>query len=200
MASNSYYTPKEDDLLRKLYPITNNKELLALFPNRTPGGLIQRASVLGLKKDKRFYDLGYQAEESIMGHLSEVEKAYLAGIIDADGCIRVNRRISKTCQPVYALFVQIYTTSPALIKWLEEHFPGKHTTQRDARKEHPSWRTGWVWVLSGNRRVMIFCQEIAPYLIIKREQAELIASGYVHLPEPERFALFQKMKDLKRTS
>lgn len=201
MAISTYYTSEEDELLRKLYPTTSNTKLITSFPNRPITGLISRASKLGIKKDKRFYDGGIQAEENIIGHLSEVEKAYLAGIIDADGCIRLNRRHNnKTHQPVYAAYVQIYTTSPALTKWLEEHFPGKSRLEKDDRKDHPTWRTGWVWVLSGNRRVMAFCKEIAPYLIIKREQAELIVDGYVHLPEAERFALFQKLKDLKRIS
>jgi hypothetical protein len=202
MGCRPSYTPEEDELLRKVYPTATRSELTALFPTRNVHGLTQRASQLGIKKDKRFYNLGSDTEKTIIGHLSETDKAYLAGIIDADGCIRLNRRFNnKTHQPVYAAYVQVYTTSPALLEWLEGRFPGISRRERDDRqKEHPEWRIGYTWTLSGNRRVMVFCREMASYLIIKRKQAELIADGYVHLPEPERFALFQKLKDLKRTS
>lgn len=200
MSSKSYYTSEEDELLRNAYPTATKAELATLFPNRDINGLIQRAHKLGVKKDKRYYEAGLQAEETIIGHLSETEKAYLAGIIDADGCIRLNRRFNnKSHQPVYAAYVHIFTTSPALTKWLESRFPGKCKVREENRKS-PNWRTGWLWELSGNRRVMAFCREIAPYLIIKREQAELIVDGYIHLPEPERFVLFQKLKDLKKIS
>ncbi len=201
MASNRYYTPQEDEILKQAYPTATKAELAILFPDRTMSGLMNRVSYLGIKKDKRFYEIGMKAEETIIGHLSETEKAYLAGIIDADGCIRIHRRLSKTHQPVYACYIQIYTTSPRLLEWLEKRFPGISGKQKDDRQEdHPEWRIGYTWCLSGNRRVMVFCREIASYLIIKREQSELIANGYVHLPEPERLALYQKLKDLKRTS
>jgi hypothetical protein len=202
MASNSYYTTEEDELLKKMYPTATKIELLSAFPNRTILGLTNRASQLGVKKDKRYYEAGKQAEDTVIGHLSEIEKGYLAGIIDADGCIRLNRRFNnKSHQPVYAAYVQIYTTSPALLEWLGNRFPDVSRKEVDNRQEeHPEWRVGYTWTLSGSRRVMIFCREIAPYLIIKREQAKLIADGYVHLPETERFALFQKLKDLKKTS
>lgn len=202
MSFKPYYTPEEDELLRKVYPTATKAELALLFPGREANGLMQRAHKLGIKKDKRFYDFGTPTEETIIGHLGETDKAYLAGIIDADGCIRLNRRFNnRSHQPVYAAYVQIYTTSTALLEWLETRFPGVSRRQRDDRqKEHPEWRVGYTWTLSGNRRVMIFCREIAPYLIIKREQAELIANGYVHLPEPARFALFQRLKALKKTS
>lgn len=67
-------------------------------------------------------------------------------------------------------------------------------------KQREHHKQGYNWVLSGNRQVMSFLREIIPYLVIKKEQAELLADGYLHLPEEERFALFQKIRDLKKTS
>ena len=47
---------------------------------------------------------------------------------------------------------------------------------------------------------IVLLQEIAPYLIIKREQAELLVNGYVHLSVEDRDTLYVKLRQLKRAS
>jgi regulator of extracellular matrix RemA (YlzA/DUF370 family) len=60
------------------------------------------------------------------------------------------------------------------------------------------WKTGYDWIVSGNRVVAVLLREIAPYLIIKRAQAELLAGGYLHLSAEERDALYLSLRQLKR--
>ena len=198
MASASYWTPEEDELLCQHYPTSTNTEIQALFPHRPPHGITLRASKLGIRKDITLYENGLPFSGSVIGHLSETEKGYLAGIIDGEGCISMNRHIKKGAAPVYRLFVQISNTSPALKKWLDEHFPKKTYWWKTTHFKRQQWRDCYHWILSGNRQVMVFCREIAPYLVIKKEQAELVAQGYVHLSEEERAALWQKLHELKK--
>lgn len=80
-------------------------------------------------------------------------------------------------------------------KWLDERFPERTYWRTVARQ---GWKDIYRWMLSGNRQVMVFCREIAPYLVIKKEQAELVAQGYIHLSEEERAELWQKLHDMKK--
>ena len=181
--------------MRQHYPTSTNAEIRALFPDRPLHGIVIRASRLGIDKDVTLYENGLPFSGSVIGHLSETEKAYLAGIVDGEGCITMNRYIKRGAVPVYRLFVEIANTSPALKKWLDERFPEKTYWRTGVRQ---GWKDIYRWSLSGNRQVMVFCREITPYLVIKKEQAELVAQGYVHLSEEERAALWQKLHELKK--
>lgn len=195
MASAHYWTLEEDELLIQYYPISTTAEIQVLFPNHRPHGITVRASRLGIRKNIMLYENVLPTSESVIGHLPETEKAYLAGIIDGEGCITINRYLQKGRAPIYRPFVQITNTSPALKKWLNERFP-ERTYWRTVTRQ--GWKDIYRWMLSGNRQVMVFCREISPYLIIKKEQAELVAQGYIHLSEEERAVLWQKLHDMKK--
>jgi len=49
------WSVKEVELLKKYYPIMDNRELLKLFPNRTVCAIIHKASRLGLVKEIRWW-------------------------------------------------------------------------------------------------------------------------------------------------
>ncbi len=195
MSTAQYWISQEDEILRQHYATSSSVEIEALLPGRNLHGIKIRASRLGLRKELAFHEVGMPFTGSVIGHLPERDKAYLAGIIDGEGCITINRRRAKPGHvPVYALQVCISNTSRALQKWLDERFPDK--TYWRISHQNPKWRDCYHWTLSGNRQVMVFLREIAPYLVIKREQAELLAQGYVHLPEEERYALYRNSKRL----
>jgi hypothetical protein len=44
---------------------------------------------------------------------------------------------------------------------------------------------------------LVFLREIAPSLVIKRAQAESLASGYVHLSAAEREELYARLRQLR---
>jgi hypothetical protein len=200
MSAVRYWTPQEDEILRQYYATSSNAEIEVLLPDRNLHGIKIRACRLGLRKELAFHEMGMPFTGSVIGHLPERDKAYLAGIIDGEGSITIHRRTPKgKNNPVYALYVGIATTSPALKRWLEERFPERVYIKKLPRsREHH--RQVYDFVLSGNRQVMVFLREIAPYLVIKREQAELVAQGYVHLSEEERFALYKKLRELKKSA
>ena len=194
------YSAEEDARLWQHYPTATKAELQALFPGRSLRGLAVRASRLGVHKNHDAWEVGIPCTGSVGAHLSEVDKAYLAGIIDGEGCIMLQRRIPKGKRnPTYTLFLSITNTSPQLIAWLNEKLRGRCYNTVTAHT-NPKHRTKYEWILAGNRQVMAFLKDIAPYLVIKREQAELLMNGYVHLPEEERYALFLKMRALKKTA
>jgi hypothetical protein len=92
MSSAPYWTAAEDTLLRERYPTATNAELQALFPTRPLGGIRQRAHQIGVHKNIEAHERGMPFDGSVIGHLSEAEKGYLAGIIDGEGHIGLSRR------------------------------------------------------------------------------------------------------------
>src|SRR5205823_526176 len=124
MSSARYYSQQEDDLLRQYYPTATKAELSVLFPGRSPHGLEVRAHRLGLRKNLEAREMGMPFTGSVIGHLKDTERAYLAGILDGEGCISIQRRTHLgPHKPIYALYVGIYNTSPALKAWLDSRLP-----------------------------------------------------------------------------
>lgn len=206
MSSAPYWTIAEDTLLQENYPTASNAELQALFPTRPLAGIRQRAHQIGVRKNLDVHERGMSWDGSVIGHLSETEKGYLAGIIDGEGCIMLARHLGKRGKHVYHLYVSIANTNMALHQWLEQRLPGagyvrqQHHPETDKRPAaNPrSWKTNYNWIVSGNRVTAVLLREIAPYLIIKRAQAELLAGGYLHLSVEERDALYFRLRELKR--
>ena len=200
-----HYTQEEDDWLRENYSRSNHAMLLSRFPNRKLNSICDHANQsLGLRKDRNALDFGYPKVDTMIGHLSEIEKAYLAGILDGEGCIalvRNNGRKNKSGYPEYYPRVSIGNTSVALQSWFEKHMPNIGIFVYHARPHdnNPMHRNLWEWTLNGNRRCMVFLSEISPYLVVKKEQAELLSQGYVTLDDKQREALYARMCILKRT-
>jgi hypothetical protein len=205
MAANSFYTPEEDEIIRLHYPAASQAEIAQMLPHRTPRGISVRANKIGVHKNKECWEVGIPFSGSVIGHLTEAEKGYLAGIIDGEGCILMNREKGRKGEYIYRLSVTIANSSKNLHGWLEEKLVGRGYVRRvkptKDRVGHPErWKPMYNWVVSGSRKAIVLLREIAPYLVIKREQAELLVNGYVHLSEGQRNELYLKLRQLKKTS
>ena len=181
MAKGKFWTQAEDDILQAEYPTASGKRLLALLPGRDLKGIRCRACRLGVTKSPDARENGLPFSGSMIGHLTEVEKAYLAGIIDGEGCIRLSQHKGRLGTVICHIQVQIANTSPLLLKWLERKLPGaaysiSRSVQGD-RKPAYSWIVAWK---STGYRVF---REISPYLVIKREQAMPWQMGTYPCPE-----------------
>ncbi len=206
MSYSQYYTPEEDEIIRTYYPTVTQAEIMRMLPNRTSRGIRVRASRLGILKNKESWEVGISLDGSVIGHLTEAEKGYLAGIIDGEGCIMLARHKGSR-DYIYHVYITIANTSQKLHEWLDKKLPGRGymkqaTPGRDKRpgSNPEQWRQSYNWIVSGNRIAIVLLKEIAPYLVIKHEQAKLLVNGYVHLPEEERYELYKKLRDLKKTS
>jgi hypothetical protein len=207
MAAHSFYTPEEDEIIRLHYPTATQSKIAQMLPMRELNGIRIRATRLGVHKDKECWEVGIPFSGSVIGHLTEAEKGYLAGIIDGEGCILMNREKGKKGDYIYRVFVTIANTSMKLHEWLEEKLPGRgyvrqaYPGEKRSPTSHPErWKTSYNWTISGSRVAIVLLREIAPYLIIKREQAELLVNGYVHLSSEERNNLYVKLRQLKKPS
>ena len=180
------------------WPLGTNVNDLANELGISPKFVYVLASNLGIRRERRqvsrtenrakFLDPGFK----ILGRLSDVEKAYLAGIFDGEGCISVYQAKHRTKQSdkIYyseQLSVLIGNTDVRLIEWLHAKIPeGTIETKRPGKL---SRKVGYIWKLSTIPGAF-FCYEIFPSLIIKRDEAELVGStlrfGFTPLSREQR--------------
>lgn len=91
MNQHKYWSEEEDKLLIEKYQERTDK-ILEFFPNRSHSALIQRAMVLGIRKDRNFYietKCDFFLDESL-------ETYYWIGFILADGHISNKYRLNIT--------------------------------------------------------------------------------------------------------
>ncbi|MFA5271690.1 MAG: LAGLIDADG family homing endonuclease [Candidatus Omnitrophota bacterium] len=103
--------------------------------------------------------------------MDEVTKAYLAGIVDGEGTVTLSRHHKhETPAPL----VSISNTSLKLLIWIRRKCGGIITSKKISKLHHTQ---SYVWRLRQNS-ALCFLNEIKKYLIVKKEQAELITKEY----------------------
>lgn len=201
MVRGPIYTSAEDEVIKSHYPSISAEEISERFlPQRSPRGISVRASKLGVAKSREAYFAS--KTDGFTDSLTELEKAYIAGVIDGEGCITLYRREIKQHGTItYVLQVSIANTSKALIEWLQLKIPltgiYTHSQQRYKLNGEPK-RKSYRWVVSGNQRAKAFLSLILPYLVIKKSQAEAALSYNLDMTIEEREALANEIKELKQ--
>jgi hypothetical protein len=99
-----------------------------------------------------------------------VKLAYLAGIIDGEGCISLRCRIIDDLSPKWDIRVYVVSTDKILIDWLQSNFGGL-TYSRNSKK-NPHWKTKHEWIIS-KKQIVPVMHAILPHLVIKKEHCEL---------------------------
>lgn len=101
--------------------------------------------------------------------------AYLAGIIDGEGCLgvytrRKRNRPGDALRVTYRPRLQVANTSEALMRWLEVRFGG--VVREVPRKKH--WKRCFTWNSTDVAVIRSIAANCLPYLVIKAEQARLV--------------------------
>lgn len=104
--------------------------------------------------------------ETDYSNVSEINWARLATWIDGEGCIRLQSSGGRRLHCYMALHVIIGQKDARLISWLKANFGGNAWFRPKAR--YPIW----YWRTRGTDTAEIL-RRCLPYLIVKREQAEL---------------------------
>ena len=110
--------------------------------------------------------------------------AYAASAIDMDGCICISRTTLLTSAGNeyfgYDLKTSVANQSLKVMRWLVRNFGGVFRP-KSKNSSKLTDDPGFEWFVSGGyKKVEIFLLGILPYLIIKREQAN-IALQYIRL-------------------
>ena len=94
--------------------------------------------------------------------ISREEWAYLAGVIDSDGCIRIYGEKRKRAPS--SISVIVTNGDSSLIMWLRDRFSGRVYTRGKQR----CWNVCWT-----AKKAVYILEGIYPFLIVKQKQAEL---------------------------
>lgn len=106
-----------------------------------------------------------------MTAITETDKAYLAGLIDGEGCIVITKSVyERTPTPIYSLAVVVSSCDGDVLRyWAEKTGCGK---VRTGALEHGNSRKSYVWWVS-SRQAESLLRCVYPYLMLKREQADI---------------------------
>jgi hypothetical protein len=102
----------------------------------------------------------------MLEHLTEQEKAYIAGIIDGEGSIQIYQ--SSTGH--FLCRVCIYNTSKPLFAWLESKLLRAFYSTEDTHEEHKDWS----WMMFSGKRAKELIETVRPYMIVKALQADVL--------------------------
>jgi len=98
--------------------------------------------------------------------LTEVEKAYFAGLFDGEGCVRSNHSEKKRTS--YAVQLSIEMTDPGPIYKLYKEYGGSWMKRKRSNRNYIMY--GWA---IGTLGFDAFAQDILPYVQIKKRQLEI---------------------------
>jgi len=94
--------------------------------------------------------------------------AYLAGIIDGEGCFRIGKA-PKKYNPVYTAYIQVGMVDKCIPKLLLQTFGGNLREERVLEK-----RSIWRWTANSRKKVLEISKILEPYLIVKKQHVKLI--------------------------
>jgi hypothetical protein len=105
--------------------------------------------------------------------LTEPEKAYIAGIIDGEGCIRIGH-VGPLKRTLY-LTIAVGMCHRGVIEWLQAKLSSGTIKVNNHTKVRDGWNPQWLVRIHG-KRAQLLCKAILPYMIVKREHAEIAAA------------------------
>jgi len=159
------WTPEEEEFLRRHWPIWKASEIAKAL-GKSPSAVYSKAERMGLELNGRAWRYHRNLlDGSPYENLSEVERAYIAGIIDGEGCIGRHSGPKNR-----AWRISISNTCRHLIDWLIQRMP--HATIREITYTNSRYKTRWDVLISGDLPVYFLLRAVLPYLIVKRSRAE----------------------------
>jgi hypothetical protein len=100
--------------------------------------------------------------------MQKLKDAYFAGLIDGEGCIRMDRLVSEHRETPC---VEVKMTCRKTIEALRDHFGFGTIFER--KPEKPHYKPQWRWRVR-NKSAALVLQRVLPYLITKRREAEAV--------------------------
>jgi hypothetical protein len=126
----------------------------------------------GMKGLERGRALPQNLKEGVTKHVIPEQWAYIAGIVDGEGCITKH----NTQNSVHGYMLAVAQKDVRLLDWLTNTLGvGRRATRQASGVS--------VWNVTGQRAVHDTLVGIRPYLIVKGEQAD-IAIAYIRARYP----------------
>lgn len=185
------WTESEEAIIKSFY-VSEGTDVVARLSGRSKGAVKARAQQIGIRIRNRKREL----------HLTDTEKAYIAAIIDAEGWIGFTVTKSKKYPTPR---VGIANTNLGLIEWLKSKFADL-VVYDYVRPATETQKECHYLQITQPASVQALLEQTAPYMLVKRERAELVmeftrtrinvsrAEPYTVDPEP----LIAKIRELNK--
>lgn len=187
-----FWTQQECEVLRENWANNSRPKLLALLPLKDWSSIRHKAFELGLAK-KAFakYWRTYDKTEKIV--LSDVERAYLAGLIDGEGTVRIMRALKKW----YAPFIQVTNTDKSMMDWLQNILGTKGIGRLYVEQpKNPKFRTKYVYNIASVQGAKQILEQITDILTTKRKQAMLLLEFIKLKEEKADYGVLPREKEI----
>jgi hypothetical protein len=137
--------------------------------------------------------------------LNDTEKAYIAGIIDGEGCLRIDSGKNGRGTVKYCITVSVSNTNFGLIEYLNKITNvGSVFLVKKKGNRRPQLR----WMVF-SKQAEEFINQILPFLRVKKPQAEILLESrkYNRIPgrkglsleeKKVKYKLYEKMKELNQ--
>jgi len=105
-----------------------------------------------------------------------IKLAYLAGIIDGEGCLHIGQANTNHKSKItrhHRCCLKVDNTDEILIDWLVSNFQGLNSARTRWTSKKKYERSIHTWVVTGDKLLEI-CEALLPYLVIKKAHCENI--------------------------
>jgi len=118
-----------------------------------------------------------RSEDYVPTVYKPVDLAYMAGIVDGEGCFYIGLIPKKKgdgyVSTHYRGLLKIDNTDHILIDWLNNTFSGTNSAATRSTSSRKFEREVFSWIATGDR-LLDLCEQILPYLTIKKKQCEIM--------------------------
>lgn len=120
---------------------------------------------------------------------NELQKAWIAGFIDGEGCLTISKQV-RTNRPsdAWRPMITVANTNQESLNILKNIYGGTlrfNNEKRCNKKTGVKWSDSWTWYCPQSK-VVEFCNDLIPYLIIKKRNAEILIVFMDHLQTTKR--------------
>lgn len=105
--------------------------------------------------------------------MNPTDLAYLAGIIDGEGCLGIHyQKGGRSRTRTYYPRVTVGSTNRAVLEWIHEQLSGTFWALSPSSNTRGK-KSAWYWGIGGERLIRLL-EALEPYLRIKATQARLL--------------------------
>lgn len=127
-----------------------------------------------MQKTKKAYQ---RPADYVPKQYSPTDLAYMAGIIDGEGCFWIGIIPKKQgdgyVSDHYRGLLKVTNNDPKLIDWIINTFEGTHSARMRYQPKGKFEREVHEWVATGDR-LRDLCEVLLPYLILKKEHCRIM--------------------------
>lgn len=105
--------------------------------------------------------------------MNDVQKAYVAGLMDGEGCFCIYTRKSGNRGLSYRPEISVGMTDRQAVEMLYQEYGGTLVTHHPIQA---GWKERHTWKIAAAEPIKVFIEDIRPYLLVKIDQADALYS------------------------